>query len=107
MEEQRVTYEVAKLAKERGFNEKVDMFYPPLVIEISYMIEVSSRKKGYMIEALSAFVEFFPKETHFRFFICPTNEASIRTVSKLQDLGLVVDINDMELTVDIYTLHWT
>ena len=28
MEEQRVTYEVAKLAKERGFNEKVDMFYP-------------------------------------------------------------------------------
>ena len=28
MEEQLVTYEVAKLAKEKGFNEKTDKFYP-------------------------------------------------------------------------------
>lgn len=55
----------------------------PLDLDVNILIEATSRKQGYMSEALNAFINALPKSTTFSFRIHNTNQASIRTVEKL------------------------
>ena len=55
----------------------------PLVLDMCILTEASQRKKGYMFEALLAFIEVLPKSTELQFSIRKENIASIKTISKL------------------------
>ena len=55
----------------------------PLDLEVNILTESASRKKGYMSEALKAFINAMPKATTLSFRIHTTNQASLKTVNKL------------------------
>lgn len=55
-------------------------------IEISYMISRNFRKKGYMSEALSAFIKSVPSGFTLDFYIDANNIASIKTVQKIRGI---------------------
>ena len=55
----------------------------PLNLEVDIITGSNFRRKGFMFEALTAFINALPKSTEFTFVVDKTNEASKNTVTKL------------------------
>lgn len=55
----------------------------PLVLDVCILTEAEHRQKGYMFEALTAFIDVLPNSTELLFAINKENIASLKTVSKL------------------------
>lgn len=55
----------------------------PHILDVCILTDAAQRRKGYMFEALSAFIDALPKSTELLFAIKRENFASIKTVTKL------------------------
>lgn len=55
----------------------------PLSLDVCILTDAAHRKQGFMFEALIAFKDALPKSTELIFVIDRTNEASIKTITKL------------------------
>lgn len=55
----------------------------PLTLDVCILTNVNFRRKGFMLEALTAFKDALPKSTELIFVVDKNNEASKNTVTKL------------------------
>lgn len=55
----------------------------PLTLEVDILTDSNFRRKGFMFEALTAFINAIPKSTEFIFVVDKKNKASKNTVTKL------------------------
>ena len=83
----------ALLVKQTFFNNK---------FRVTMMIHKDHRKKGYMTEALNAFIDYIPCNSKLVFIIYKKNYASLRTVGKLPglkktpyELDSICDLEDL------------
>lgn len=58
----------------------------PLTLDMSILIKVDYRQKGYMSEALSAFIRSLPKPAYLTFMIKEDNIASLKTIAKFSGI---------------------
>lgn len=54
--------------------------------DMNILIDINSRKKGYMSEALLSFIPTMPQNSELIFVVDKCNEASFHTVSKLPNI---------------------
>lgn len=76
----------------------------PLTLELCILTDANYRRKGFMFEALSAFIKALPQSTTLLFIVDKKNLASRNTISKLPGVIEKIFSEDPKETLYLFSL---